>query len=302
MKVIILDRNKSNKKEIEMESDQNTSFELKNKIEEALGFKFTKDFIYNSKKIPFDDSTLSQIGIKDGSKLIYLGSFNEKSNKKEEENIIKSKSKNEEEKEPDYSNQVNNLIQLGYDKEKAEEVIKKSSGDIKMAIDILLKENSDKQIDRSTEEIDGLPRELRKIGVFMKILTLKEPNRMNIILNNLKINNLPLLQKIKENDNEFIEFLKKPITQEEVNIYIKYYQEANELLGKKNQDLNEGKIEILLTEKENEIINRLKKLGNFSIEDVIEAYIASDKNEKDAENYLHKTNNNYNDLVGNLQK
>ena len=54
-----------------------------------MGFKFSKDFIYNSIKIPFDDSTLSQIGIKDGSKLIYLGSFNEKSNKKEEENIIK---------------------------------------------------------------------------------------------------------------------------------------------------------------------------------------------------------------------
>ena len=292
MKVIILDTKKT-RIEIEMKSDQNTSLELKNKIEETLGFKITKNFIFNSKKVPFDDSTLRQNGIKDGSKLMYSGSFKEKSNKKEEETINNSKIKNEKEKEPDYSNQVNNLINLGHDKEKAEEVIKKSKGDINMAIDILLKEKSDKQIDRSTEEIDGiiLPKELRKIGIFMKILTLNDPNKMNIILDNLKMNNQPLLRSIEENENEFIKYLEKQITEEEVNIYKKYYQEARELLGIKNQDLNEGKFEIVLTEKENEIINfnRLKKLGNF-----IESYIVSDKNEKDAENYLLTTNNNYN--------
>ncbi len=295
MKVIILDTKKT-RIEIEMKSDQNTSLELKNKIEETLGFKITKNFIFNSKKVPFDDSTLRQIGIKDGSKLMYSGSFKEKSNKKEEETINNSKIKNEKEKEPDYSNQVNNLINLGHDKEKAEEVIKKSKGDINMAIDILLKEKSDKQIDRSTEEIDGiiLPKELRKIGIFMKILTLNDPNKMNIILDNLKMNNQPLLRSIEENENEFIKYLEKQITEEEVNIYKKYYQEARELLGIKNQDLNEGKFEIVLTEKENEIFNRLKKLGNFSIEQVIEAYIANDKNEKDTKNYLLNKYNNYN--------
>ena len=165
-----------------------------------------------------------------------------------------------------------------------------------MAIDILLKEKSDKQIDRSTEEIDGiiLPKELRKIGIFMKILTLNDPNKMNIILDNLKMNNQPLLRSIEENENEFIKYLEKQITEEEVNIYKKYYQEARELLGIKNQDLNQEKLEIVLTEKENEIFNRLKKLGNFSIEQVIEAYIASDKNENDTKNYLLNKYNNYN--------
>ena len=105
---------------------------------------------------------------------------------------------------------------------------------------------------------------------------------MEIILENLKMNNQPLLNKIKENEENFIKYLEKPIVQEDIDEYKKNYTEAREYLHNKN----DGKIEILLNEKESEIINNLIKVGKCSIEDAIEAYIVNDKDEKKAENYL----------------
>ena len=51
-----------------------------------------------------------------------------------------------------------------------------------------------------------------------------------------------------------------------------------------------------LNDEENEIINKLKKLGNFTDEEVIHAYLVCDKNEELTANYIfeHMNNNNNN--------
>ena len=48
----------------------------------------------------------------------------------------------------------------------------------------------------------------------------------------------------------------------------------------------QGTITVNLTPEDRVVINRLKELGNFNEADVIQAYIACDKNEEMTANYL----------------
>ena len=138
----------------------------------------------------------------------------------------------------------------------------------------------------------NLPKELRNIGIFMKILTYKEPERMNAILNNLKSFNISLLERIKEKKDEFTEFLQKPITQEDLDFFKQNYQDAKNLLDISDAKNREGKIEIFLTQEETEDIQKLKSIG-FSLEDSIEAYVINDLNGEKAATYLLNKFKNY---------
>ena len=74
-------------------------------------------------------------------------------------------------------------------------------------------------------------------------------------------------------------------------------------------------IQLDLSPQDREVIKRLKELGNFNEADVIQAYIACDKNEELTANYLfeqkwkddeeqfgnHNNNNNGNNNQGNNQ-
>ena len=138
----------------------------------------------------------------------------------------------------------------------------------------------------------NLPKELRNIGIFMKILAYKEPERMNAILNNLKSFNISLLERIKEKKDEFTEFLQKPITQEDLDFFKQNYQDAKNLLDISDAKNREGKIEIFLTQEETEDIQKLKSIG-FSLEDSIEAYVINDLNGEKAATYLLNKFKNY---------
>lgn len=302
MKIIIKDK----KKEYELEIDPSKKLVKYIKFELQKRFRLEQNnikLLYNG-KILSDFQTLESYQIKEGSKLIYLGIIESNSsiNKANKSNI----SVNSENKGKNFTSQINNLVSLGYEKVKAENAIKKVEGDINKAIEILLKEKKNekknnfntallsekKKIDNKKEELNNeinLPKELKSYGIYMKILTLKDENKMNIILKNIKEKNPSLLNQIKEYEKEFIKFLSSPITKSEVDFYMKNYRNAIDLLGKRVEN---GKIEIILSKRESEIINKLKKLGNFTIEEIIEAYIVGDKNENNAANYLLNKNIN----------
>ena len=119
----------------------------------------------------------------------------------------------------------------------------------------------------------------------MKISTLNDPNQMNIILQNIKEKNPALLERIKDNEEEFLKFLSLPITIEDLEIYKKNIKNDRELLKEEKDESKIGKVEIILNKKESQDINNLKKLG-YKIEDIIEAYLLKNKKYKETEKYL----------------
>ena len=132
----------------------------------------------------------------------------------------------------------------------------------------------------------------------MKVLCRDDPERIYTLLNTLKSKNPALLNRIKEREEDFKQLLVSPVNQQDIDNYKFFEQEIG------NIPRGQRRIEIQLTQEEREAINRLKELG-FSESDAIQAYIACDKNEELAANYLfeqklreedeaNKNNNNNN--------
>jgi UV excision repair protein RAD23 len=106
----------------------------------------------------------------------------------------------------------------------------------------------------------------------------------------MKAKNPALLARIKEREEGFKNLLVSPISQEDVDNFKLIAQEFGDIGGGAPP---RGRIEIRLSPEEHEAIKRLKELG-FSESDAIQAYIACDKNEELAANYLFEQINNNN--------
>lgn len=294
MKIIIKDKKKEYT--LNIASDITTIKELKNQIHEQLNIT-TGKLLLNGKILSEDKKTLFEYDIKEGSTIILIGTKQNIEGKKENT----TQTPNLEENKTDYTSEINNLIQLGYEKVKSEKAIKEAKGNIKEAIDILIKEKN-KEIfisKKSLSEESNLPKELKKYAIFMKILTLYDPNKMSIILDNIKKNNPALLERIKAKEEEFEKFLSAPITDEDLEIYKKNHIVAEALLGKEDEN-KKGKIEICISKKESEDIKKLNKLG-FEMEDIIDAYLNNNNNYKETENFLKTKKKNNADNVNNTK-
>lgn len=309
MKLII--KNKNKEYIIEIGDDKNTIEILKKEIEKKLGIELNKiKLIYNGKVLE-DKETLHHYNITENSKIILLGNIKKDNNIEKKDNTTQPIIEIEEEKE-NYSSQINNLINMGYEKEKAEIAINKAKGNFNTALNLLLKEkeNDNNNIDISNGKINNekdeeklnnnkkketnekkIPNELRNYAIYMKILTVKDEKIMTTILENMKKNNKALLKQINDNEEAFLKILSSPITQEDIEIYKNNYFNAQKLLGEDNK---KGKVQIFLTEKENEDINDLKEIG-YKEEDVIAAYIINDQNVEKTQEYLERNNNTIKD-------
>ena len=313
MKIIIKD--KKNEYDIEIKSDEITVEELKNEIQKKLDVDInTIKLLYNS-KILSNENKLNFYEIKDCSTLILL--LNKNDNKMKQDNNagpLPSKDKNIEQ----LSFKIETLVSMGYSKEKAQAALYQTEGDINKAINILLEEkdtNNTNNINNNninnnninnnninnnnflsniknkiqdlkpTKKETSLPKELKKYAIFMKILTLDDPNQMNIILQNIKEKSPALLERIKDNEEEFVKYLSLPITNEDIEIYKKNFKYDRELFKGDKEENKLGKVEINLNKKESTDINKLKELG-YKIPDIIEAYLLKNKNYKETENYL----------------
>ena len=284
---------------VEMESEKNTIKDLKNEIEKLHGFDSNIIKLLHNGKVLEDAKTLEEYQIKDENVIIMMNTKPKQktepqsteqakpsSPKKEEQPKAEEPPKKEEEKPNANSSQVDQLVEMGYEKEKVEKALNAANGNLQLAIEFLTsgiipEHSSNNQPSHSHSNNSGssLPSELKINASLIKVICHDQPEKIVGVLNTLKQKNPELINLIKENEEEFKRLLVAPINQEDIN-NVKIMDEEMRRAG-------EGRrIRINLTPEEREAINRLKNLGDFSESEIIQAYIACDKNEELAANYL----------------
>jgi hypothetical protein len=164
------------------------------------------------------------------------------------------------------------------DKEKIKEDKKEENKDENKNIDNMEKIDIDKGSEEKNNEQDLKNEETgnKKEGAELKddkIEEDKEKKVMDVKGENIKI-------KIENGNID----KKDKVNDESIN----KVEQKNENI---NLNDNPNQIQNLLTEEDNQIINRLKNLGDFSYERVVEAYIVCNKNEDLTANYLFEQNN-----------
>ena len=164
------------------------------------------------------------------------------------------------------------------DKEKIKEDKKEENKDENKNIDNMEKIDNDKGSEEKNNEQELKNEETgnKKEGAELKddkIEEDKEKKVMDVKGENIKmkIENGNIDKKDKVNDES-----------------INKVEQKNENI---NLTDNPNQIQNQLTEEDNQIINRLKNLGDFSYERVVEAYIVCNKNEDLTANYLFEQNN-----------
>ena len=289
---------------LELESDKVTIKDLKIEIEKKHGFDSNLIKLLHNGKVLEDTKTLEEYQIKDENVIIMMNTKPKaKENpppaeqpKTEPPKNIEPPKKEEEEPKQNYSEQIKSLVDMGYEKEKVEKAINASKGNIDLAIEFLTSGNipeassNNQQNQQSQNQSQNqpsttnsrLPMELRRNASLIKVLCKDNPEKIFDILNTLKQRNPALLNKIKEHEGEFKNLLVSPISQEDIDNF-KLIEE--DIRGISGQGGRRPRVEIPLTQEEVQAVNRLKELG-FNEDEAIQAYLACDKNEELAANYL----------------
>jgi len=174
---------------------------------------------------------------------------------------------------------------MGYEKEKVEKAINAAGGSIDIAIEYLNSDNipepnqNNQNIGGGNNNVPGtgnIPEELRTEASIMKVLCMNNPEKITSLLNIFKERSPNLINLIKQYENEFKNLLVSPVTQEDINTFQQLQQELRRPQGPS----------IRLTKEESDAVKRLQSLGNFSQAEAVQAYLACDKNEEMAANFL----------------
>ena len=297
---------------VEVPSDTITIKDLKSEIEKSHGFDSSQLKLLYSGAVLDDSKTLQEYNIKEDSVIIMMNSKVKPKNvpttsteNPKPENLPKTEEKKPEEKNteekkteekkpeekktsPDYSEQMTNLLSMGCEQAKAEQAIKAAKGNLQLAIDFYfngipenLNTNLNNEENEQTEE-----NPIKTVASIAKIICQNNPASLAPLLQNIGQNDPDLMNLIKENEEEFKRYLESPVTEEDYRALSKFQQETGIGMGTESSNRPRGGVRIALSNEEKEAIKRLKELGNFSESDVVQAYIACDKNEEMTANYL----------------
>ena len=305
---IILKNLKQVQYNVEMESEKNTIKDLKNEIEKLHGFDSNLIKLLHNGKVLEDSKTLEEYQIKDENVIIMMNTKpkvkaeaqpteqakpsspkKEEQPKKEEEKPKTNTSTNTNTNSNTNSNsdKVNQLVEMGYEKEKVEKALNAANGNIQLAIEFLTSgmiperppSNQLNQQYNQPSSSGSLPPELKTYASLIKVVCHDQPDKIFGILNSLKQRNPDLINLIKEKQEDFKNYLVSPINQDDINAVKAMDDEIRANAGRRQ-------IRINLTPEDREAINRLKNLGDFNESDIIQAYFACEKNEELAANYL----------------
>ena len=303
---LLLKNLKQQEYQIEIESAQKTVKDLKLEIEKVHNFDSSCIKLLHSGVVLEDDKKLEEYKIKEGNVIIMMLLKPKKVEAKPEPNQKEELQqqeppKNEENKpQPQYTEQINALVDMGYEKEKVERAIKAANGSIDLAVEYLNEEQIPNQNEPNTGNANSnipsssnsnLPEELKKNASIIKCLCMNNPEKLPSILTNLKEHSPQLFELIKQHEEDFKNLLVSPLSEEDIRNFQSIQQELRRPPGQT----------IRLTKEESDAVKRLQELGGFSQADAVQAYFACDKNEEMAANFLFEQKMREEDEANNNQ-
>jgi len=301
---------------VEVANEKVTIKELKLEIEKVHGFDANHLKLLFNGVVLDDTKTLENYGIKDEFVIIMMNTKAKPKNTSNEQQTeqtkpqttpeTKTETKTEQNPNPqqttqpsqqqNYTEQINNLVDMGFVRSEAEAAIKAARGDTNLAIEFLyngIPENLPPETPQNIPVSSSSSEALQKVASTIKIICSQNPNALQTILMNIEQTNPQLMNNIKEHEEEFKNLLQSPVTQADLQ---NFQQFQNSLSGLGMGGLNlgggqrgqrqQGGIQIPLSKEEFEAVKRLKDIGNFSDIEAVQAYIACDKNEELAANFL----------------
>ena len=302
--------------EVEVPSDAVTVKDLKVAIEQKHGFDSNQLKLLFNGVVLDDTKTLANYNIKDEFVIIMMNTKIKPKNvpvsqpeqpKPQEAPKTTTEVPKPQETKPveqpkpvappkDYSKEVQTLVEMGFVKSEAEAAIKAAKGNVDIAVEFLysgIPQNLPED-PISGQEGQGGPRtQLQKIASIFKVLCSQDPSALERILHTLQQASPETMNLIKENEEEFKNLLTQPLTQEDIHDFQEMQSMFSNIQGGQGSGMGggvqpgarPGTVQIRLTKEEGEAVKRLMDLG-FTQSEVIQAYLACDKNEEYAANFL----------------
>ena len=286
---------------IEDEKNNMSIKELKEEIQKNFGFDASGLKLLFNGIVLKDEKNLSDYKIVDNSVIIMMTTkghiINQNTNEeKKEEKIEKKEEKKEEKKvkKKDFSKEINQLIEMGFEKEKCEKALKIAKGNVQIAIELIYSGLPEEEIDDFDEDFDENDEEknnnnnneqttLQKLGSVIKVLCNNEPNNLSEILATIQESAPDYFDLIQENEEEFKNILKEPINENDLRNF-REFQSENDIF--ENISSNNNNDDINVTKEEMDVVKRLQEFGNCSEIEAYQAYMACEKNEDLAINFI----------------
>ena len=305
--------------DVDVSSMDITVKELKNEIEKVHGFDATLIKLLFSGAVLDDTRTLASYQIKEESVLIMMNNKLKPKNVPKEEpqqqvqqqpsQQVQQQQPSQQQQQqppqpqqpkPDYTEQITNLVEMGFIKEEATAAITAAKGNITLAVEFLstgIPANLplDDAIPSNTANNSGgataPPRtQLQQIASFVKVICSQNPAALQQVLMALQANAPELMNLIKDNEEEFKNLLSEPLNETDIMTFNAMRSGLGDVgFGgsglTQQQGVPQRRNQIVLTKEEFEAVKRLKEMG-FDEMEAVQAYIACDKNEELAANFL----------------
>lgn len=334
MKILVVNSISKQEYEIEVASESSTFFEVKMALQSKYSINFPQispNFLYNGKLISEgdDQKSLSSLGIKEGSKI--LMNFNNDSKNKNKPLISEDV---EQKVKTKYQNQLNTLIEMGFEREKAIACINAARGRTEIAIEYYYNdipnliggeeeqeeeeeeeessdENNNNQNNNQQNNENALDFNLllKKSAGIIKIICREKNMSPNQVINLIQNKNYLLFQIIQQNQDAFKNYFSRPISKTDMEAFnefksgktnpytqaynLKYsdFFNSNDENNAEEEEESEGEEEDLnINDNDKEVLKRLKELGDFKEEEVIQAYLTCGKNEELTADFLFEKN------------